>query len=98
MLIVDKNVLILQPTSWYLRIKQNSEKEKSGLKEECLTKKKKKKKDRLVLFFYQDTTLDFLRSFQKHAAKLDAYQEMLCEDKIVELKNICHLNKIFFKS
>lgn len=60
--------------------------------------KKKKKKDRLVLFFYQDTTLDFLRSFQKHAAKLDAYQEMLCEDKIVELKNICHLNKIFFKS
>lgn len=97
MLIVDKNVLILQPTSWYLRIKQNSEKEKSGLKEECLTKKKKKK-GQISTFFYQDTTLDFLRSFQKHAAKLDAYQEMLCEDKIVELKNICHLNKIFFKS
>lgn len=31
---------------------------------------------------------------QKHAAKFGAYQGMLFKVKTVELKNVCHVNKI----
>ena len=35
---------------------------------------------------------------QKYTAKFSAYQGMLCKDKMEELKTVCHLNKIFFKT
>jgi len=99
-------MIIFQLIYWLLKRKQNPQKEKLWVKEECSTKKWSEdffvKTNNMTLCLICKEIMSAFKDYDlkryyklKHASKFDTYQGMVRKDKTVELKN--SVVSIFFK-